>query len=105
MIGKFEELVLLACIRAGDKALPSAIYQRLLAGQKTAAFGALYTTLGRMADKKLVAEVAITDGKSRERRAFTITGEGQKALRDALEASRAIGGIAEIGGIGACPAL
>jgi len=100
MIGKLEELTLLACIRAGDDALPSAIYRRLLAGQKNAAFGAIYTTLGRMADKKLVAESTTIDDHGRERRTFTITGEGRTALQEALSASQKIAGTGERGAIG-----
>lgn len=98
MIGKLEELTLLACLRAGEDALPSAIYERVLSGQKTAAFGAVYTTLTRLRDKKFLAEGAKVDSAGRDRRTFTITGTGRTALAEALNASAAVGGFPNLGG-------
>ena len=53
-------------------------------------FSSLYTTLDRMAKKKLISESAQTDGK--ERRMFTITGAGRQALHESLNATKVLGG-------------
>jgi len=97
MIGKLEELTLLACLRAGREALASEIYVRVAEGQTKAAFGAVYTTLTRLKDKKFVSETSIADNAGRSRRAFSITGQGKSALAEALEASAKIGGWAAEG--------
>jgi len=99
MIGKLEELTLLACIRAGENALPSAIYARVLAGQRSAAFGAIYTTLDRLAKKEFLSESTVVDASGRERRAFTISGKGRLALSEALRASAAVGQFDPMGGL------
>jgi hypothetical protein len=98
VIGKLEELTLLACLRAGAEALPSSIYERVLTGQKSAAFGAVYTTLTRLRDKKFLEEGAKVDGAGRERRTFTITGSGRSALAEALNAAATVGGFPTLGG-------
>jgi predicted transcriptional regulator len=98
VIGKLEELTLLACLRAGNDALASAIYERVLSGQQNAAFGAVYTTLTRLTKKKLLDESAVKDGRGRERRGFTITGAGRRALAEALNASATVGGLSQAGG-------
>jgi hypothetical protein len=99
MIGKLEEIVLMACVRAGSDSIPSAIYERVLAGQKSAAFGAVYTTLGRMALKGLVEEGSRDHG-GRLRRTFTITGKGRASLDEAIQATARIGGFSIGGGLG-----
>ena len=99
MIGKLEELTLLACLRAGDAAVPSAIYERLseaLSG-KAPGFGAVYTTLDRMAAKGLLNEGKATDAQKRSRRTFTISGAGQAALAESLTPTRALGGFSVLG--------
>lgn len=91
MIGKLEELTLLACLRAGREAVPSEIYARVIEGQKGAAFGAVYTTLSRLAAKRFLKETAIKDEAGRARRAFTINAAGRQALQEALDATQVIG--------------
>lgn len=98
MIGKLEEIVLMALVRTGSDAVPSAVYERVTQGQKSAAFGAVYTTLGRMAAKGLVTE-GVREVNGRERRTFTITGKGRAALDEALNATATIGGF-KVGGYG-----
>jgi len=92
VIGKLEELTLLAVMRAGEAALASEVYANVLKGHQTAAFGAVYTTLTRLAKKGLVEEVATTDDKRRQRRGFSISAGGRSALAEALEASASVGG-------------
>jgi DNA-binding PadR family transcriptional regulator len=101
MLGKLEEEVLLAALQAGDKALPSEIYARLEAAagsRKPAAFGAVYTTLGRMAVKKLLDETSRPDTANRTRRAFTVSALGQRALRESMNRLQSLGGFALAGG-------
>lgn len=98
MIGKLQELILMACVRAGPEALPSEIYERVSDGRPGAAFGAVYTTLGRMAGKAgLVEESVKVDEAGRERRAFTVTQRGRAELAAAVRATAVIGGY-QIGG-------
>ncbi|WP_162248239.1 MULTISPECIES: PadR family transcriptional regulator [unclassified Sphingomonas] len=98
MIGKLEELTLLACIRAGEDAVPSAIYEvMMVVGQPIAGFGAVYTTLGRLAKKGLLRERSVTDAQGRERRSFSITVSGRAALNESVGASTRIAGIAWAG--------
>jgi DNA-binding PadR family transcriptional regulator len=91
MIGKFEELALLALIRAGPNAHAAKVYEVLeRTQQKPPVFAALYTALDRMAKKRLISETRDPSDK-RAKRLFTITGEGRVALREALAATQAIG--------------
>lgn len=100
MIGKLEEIVLLAVLRAGPDAMPSDIYEHICdtAPTRPPGFGAVYTTLNRMAAKQLVKLVAITDGNGRSRKAFSISMIGQDALRDAVSHAAALGAYSLAGG-------
>lgn len=99
MIGKLEELVLLGCMRVGKDALPSAVYAVMSSGKKElASFSSIYTTLGRLAKRGLLAETEIVDRQGRTRRSFTITGAGQAALAEAVNATRDLGGLSLPGG-------
>jgi hypothetical protein len=96
MIGKLEEVVLLAAIRAGAGSLPSGIYEHIVAtvpeGEKEPAFGAVYTTIMRMAAKGMLSEGAKTDDKGRPRKSFTVTADGTRALQAGLSQTAALGG-------------
>jgi len=101
MLGKLEEEVLLAALQAGDGALPSEIYARMEAAsapaRKVVAFGAVYTTLGRMAAKGLLTEKNRADGANRIRRTFTVSALGSRALAESMNRIRALGGFALAG--------
>ena len=90
MIGKFEELTLLALIKAGPESHAAKVFE-VLEGSlpNTTAFAALYTALDRMVKKGLVSESKDENDK-RAKRLFTITGEGRRALDEAVNATRAI---------------
>ena len=91
MIGKGEELALLALVRAGPDAYAAQVYKELEKNlDKAPAFAALYTTLDRMTKKGLVKESPQVDVKNR--RLFTISGAGREALKEALVATYALGG-------------
>jgi DNA-binding PadR family transcriptional regulator len=89
MIGKFEELTLLALIKTGPDAHAAKVYaameEKLGAVPK---FGALYTTLDRMAKKKLVKERQSGASDGKPKRLFTISAEGRRALDEAVNATR-----------------
>lgn len=95
MIGKMEELVLLAAIRIGPEAVPSEIYQAIDqasgSDMKSPAFGAIYTTLTRMGAKGLLAAGSKKDEMGRVRKTFTVTAEGRSALAEAVNVSHALG--------------
>lgn len=101
MLGKLEELTLLAALRAGDNALPSQIYECLVdsaeSGDRTAAFGAVYTTLSRMARKKLVSEQQVFDQQGRSRKGYSVTGVGRRAIVNSISRLRELGGFALTG--------
>lgn len=101
MLGKLEEWVLLASLQAGEDALPSEIYSRMeeaKGGGKPPAFGAVYTTLGRMASKGLLSEASKTDSAGKKRRIFSVTGAGRRALIDSMDRIHSLGGFGLVGG-------
>ena len=91
MIGKFEELTLLALIRAGPESNAAKVYNVFEENLAEAPqFAALYTALDRMAKKGLVSE-SRSSSDPRNKRLFSITGEGRTALLEAVDASRRVG--------------
>jgi DNA-binding PadR family transcriptional regulator len=100
MLGKLEEEVLLAVLQAGDGSMPSEIYARIEAAARegrTPAFGAVYTTLGRMAHKGLLRESSKVDTANRTRRTFTISTAGRSALHDSMRRIQSLGGFSLAG--------
>lgn len=93
MIGKNEELVLLAALDAGERAPAAKIYGALerALGSKVTPFGAIYTTLDRMASKGWLDVDLIADPKRRPRKHFSVTAEGRFALEAGLRASASLG--------------
>jgi DNA-binding PadR family transcriptional regulator len=89
MIGKFEELTLLALMKAGPDSHAAKVYAAMEEKlSKVPNFAALYTALDRMAKKRLVKERQSSGKEGRAKRLFTITGEGRLALDEAVNASR-----------------
>lgn len=84
-LGEFEQLVLLAVLRAGEGAYGTRVLQEVrAAGGRRVSRGAVYVTLTRLEDKRLLrARVAETGpGRGgRPRRYLRVTGEGLRALR------------------------
>jgi len=89
-LGEFEQMVLLAVLQLSDNAYGASIRQLL--HQKVArdvSLGALYATLERMEKKGLVSSKmgeATAQRGGRPKRFFTVTGQGQAALKRAREA-------------------
>lgn len=84
-IGEFEELVLLAIAGLPD-AYGVSIKQRLDAElSRDVTIGAVYAALDRLEDKTLVSSADVAGPAQRggrRRRAFTITPEGRRVLRE-----------------------
>lgn len=84
-LGEFEQLVLLAVLRAGEAAYGTRILQEIRsAGDRRASRGAVYVTLARLEAKGLLrARTADAAGHrgGRPRRYLRVTGEGLRALR------------------------
>lgn len=103
MIGKLEEIVLLATVRCGANAMPSGIYERIVEtvpnGEKSPAFGAVYTTITRMAAKGMLTESTVTDDRGRSRKAFSVSASGMRSLSFGLQQSAALGGYVMTGAL------
>ena len=100
---EFEQLILLAILRLGDRAYGVTIRTEISerAG-RTVAPGALYTTLDRLEDKGLVkARVGEPTPQrgGRAKRFFTVTASGARALARAQHAfQRLLEGLDVLGG-------
>lgn len=84
-LGEFEQLVLLAVLRAGDEAYGARILKEVRAARgRRASRGAVYVTLGRLEAKGLLRARAGEAGPQRggrPRRYLRVSGEGLRALR------------------------
>lgn len=83
-LGEFELCVLLAVARLGDDAYGVRVRQHLEAETgRAVTIGAVYTTLGRLAEKGLV-RFHLTDPQpvagGRARKIFALTAEGRRAV-------------------------
>lgn len=85
ILGEFEQVVLLAILRLEDDAFALSVIREIdvQAGRRVSR-GALYTTIERLADKRLV-EWTVEDGTpargGHPRRRFRVTASGLAALR------------------------
>lgn len=94
MLGKLEELILIGAICSGDGSSAADIHGIVCdrAGVEKS-FGAVWTTLSRMEDKKyLRTEMKVTQGSRRgkPRKLFTVTGLGRTALNENLSATQSL---------------
>ena len=96
-LGEFEQIVLLAVLRLGDRAYGVTILDEIAAKTgRNPAPGALYTTLHRMEDKGLVT---FRDGSptpergGRAKRFVIVTREGRNALASAQSAYQSLQGL------------
>jgi PadR family transcriptional regulator PadR len=85
--GDFELMVLMSVAKIGDGAYGVRIRKDVSAVRgREVSVGALYTTLQRLEDKKLVESwttepLPVRGGRSR--REYRVTGDGRRAIRDA----------------------
>lgn len=103
-LGALELTVLLSVSRLGGEAYGLAVRQDVSARTgRDYSVGAIYTTLQRLESKKLVSSHAteplpVRGGRSR--RQFTVTGAGQRALRNAQRVAASVWA-----GVGTLPRL
>lgn len=100
MIGKLEELTLLSTLRAGENAMASRIYDELVTcvgKDEIASFGAVYTTLTRMAGKGFLIQTRFKDNNGKNRFAFTVSPSGRSALNQSMSSIHRLGGFAIAG--------
>jgi DNA-binding PadR family transcriptional regulator len=89
-LGEFEHLVLLAVLRLADEAYAVPIREAIEEHSgRTIARGALYTTLDRLEQKRLLRSVLgdpLAERGGRPRRYYTVTSQGLASLRAARAA-------------------
>jgi PadR family transcriptional regulator PadR len=83
-LGNFEEYVMLAVIRAGERAYGMAVRRELEeVTKRDVTIGSVYATLDRLEAKGLVESWRTTlGGDSQSRRVFGVTACGERALAE-----------------------
>ena len=87
MLGKLEEITMLGVVQAGAGATAANVYKEIAAEGKVSAFGAVFTTLDRLEDKKFLRSkmrMVATGTGQKERKVYELTGVGQRTLRESL---------------------
>jgi len=91
---KLEEMILLAVLKHGPDATAGTVQSALSdATGREQAFGAVFTTLDRLSDKKFVKwKKGMPDARrgGRAPRLYSITGSGQASLISSLQATQAL---------------
>jgi DNA-binding PadR family transcriptional regulator len=97
MLGRFEEAVLMALLRAKGEATIAEIYEFLVDNKMGRSFGAIYTTLDRMADKKFVTRrrgEPLPERGGKARYYYKISAGGRAALVETQKVASALAGTA-----------
>ena len=94
-LGQFEQVVLTAILALGDNAYGVTIHDKVedLSKPRKIARGAVYATLDRMEDKKLIASWLsdpTPERGGRSRRHYRLEKSGQQALRESAKAARTL---------------
>jgi DNA-binding PadR family transcriptional regulator len=94
-VGQFEQLVLTAILALGDNAYGVTIHGKIeeLARPRKVVLGAVYATLDRLEDKKLIVSWLSEPTKARggrSRRHYRLEKSGEEALSESAEAARRI---------------
>lgn len=94
-LGQFEQLVLTAILTLEDNAYGVTIHARIeeLAAPRKIKLGAVYATLDRLEDKRLIASWLSEPTKERggrSRRHYRLEEDGEAALRDSAQTARRI---------------
>ena len=91
-LGDFEQLVLLALVRLGDRAYGIAIHNEIVErGGRDVTVAAVYKTLERLEDKGFAASAlgeATAERGGRRKKYFRVQPAGRRALRHALASLR-----------------
>jgi PadR family transcriptional regulator PadR len=97
MLPKLEEMILLALLRHGPDTTAGNVQAALSeANGREQAFGAVFTTLDRLTDKKFVKwKKGVPDDRrgGRAPRLYTITGSGRASLISSLRATQVLAGV------------
>jgi PadR family transcriptional regulator PadR len=92
MLGEFEQLVLLAILRAGDEAYGVPIRRAIAdSSRRDVSLAAVYKTLTRLEEKGLVvARVGepTPERGGRRKRYYTVTAAGRRAVRQSVDVLR-----------------
>ena len=92
MLGEFEQLVMLAVLRAGEEAYGVPIRRAIVDGsRRVVSLAAVYKTLTRLEEKGfVVARVGepTPERGGRRKRYYTVTAAGRRALRQSVEVLR-----------------
>ena len=94
-LGEFEQLVLFAVLRLDKDASGVAIHDEIEARTgRSVSPGAIYTTLGRLEDRRLVTSTILESiGRvGRPRKHYALRPAGARALRDAYGSIQALAG-------------
>src|SRR5215510_304341 len=94
-IGQFEQFVLTAILSLGENAYGVTIRKAVgdLAAPKSVSLGAVYATLDRLEDKRLIASWLSDPTPERggpSKRHYRLETAGERALRESVEASRRV---------------
>jgi DNA-binding PadR family transcriptional regulator len=94
-IGQFEQIVLTAVASLGDNAYGVSIHAsvRELSAPKAVSLGAVYATLDRLEDKKLIRSwlsEPTRERGGRSKRHYQLKPEGERALRESVRTARRI---------------
>lgn len=91
-LGEFEQLVLLALVRLGDRAYGVTVRKEIAGrARRNVSLGAVYKTLERLEDKGLVSSAVgepTPERGGRRKKFFRIAPSGARALRHALAGLR-----------------
>jgi len=94
-IGEFEQLILFALLQLGDDAYGVAIRETIEERTgRTVSAGAIYTALGRLEERGLVASrTESPKGRTgRPRKFYTLRPEGARVLRDSYNTIQSMAG-------------
>ena len=94
-IGQFEQLTLAAILELGDNAYGVTIHETVerLAAARTVSIGAVYATLDRLEDKRLIASWLsdpTPERGGRSKRHYKLEAAGERALRESVLASKRV---------------
>ena len=95
IIGQFEQIVLTAIVTLQDNAYGVSIHNAVsdLASPKSISLGAVYATLDRLEDKRLIRSwlsQPTRERGGRSRRHYAMLPEGERALRESVRAARRV---------------
>lgn len=92
MLGEFEQVVLLAILRAGEEAYGVTIRHEIADGaRRDVTLAAVYKTLTRLEDKGLVTAWVgepTPERGGRRKRYYALSAAGRRALRQSVDAIR-----------------